>query len=319
MISFRFHVVSITAVFLAIAIGIVVGTTYVDGAVVDGLRNRIDSVENNLDDRKAENDRLDRELGLAASYIDQSADFAVTDRLTDVPVLLLATRGVDEAAVVRTVELARRAGGLTPGVLWLEPRWDLENDDDRAALAEIIDGDANGASEDLRSDAWAAIVDELVTTAEGGATATATDPPPAVLGPLTDAGFLSLDALDDTSTALADLAGTQPRVVVVTGARAEPGPKVLVPTIAEATVAAGLVTVLADVHVDAPEAAARGEELLASLSANVIGAAAIVDHADRTEGQVATVLALDAAADGPVGHLGYGDGADGVVPTWTPP
>jgi len=66
MISFRFHVVSITAVFLAIAIGVVVGTTYVDGAVVDGLRNRIDSVEGNLDDRRAENDRLESELGLAS-------------------------------------------------------------------------------------------------------------------------------------------------------------------------------------------------------------------------------------------------------------
>ena len=40
MISFRFHVVSITAVFLAIAIGVVVGSTYVDRAIVDTLRNR---------------------------------------------------------------------------------------------------------------------------------------------------------------------------------------------------------------------------------------------------------------------------------------
>ena len=111
MISFRFHVVSITAVFLAIAIGVVVGTTYVDGAVVDGLRNRIDSVEGNLDDRRAENDRLESELGLASSYIEASAPFAVTDRLIDVPVLLVAARGVDETVVERTAGLTRLAGG----------------------------------------------------------------------------------------------------------------------------------------------------------------------------------------------------------------
>ena len=30
--------------------------------------------------------------------------------------------------------------------------------------------------------------------------------------------------------------------------------------------------------------------------------------------------ALDAAADGDVGrHYGYGDGADAVLPAWTPP
>ena len=45
MISFRFHVVSITAVFLAIAIGIVVGSTYVDELTVDQLRSRIETVE----------------------------------------------------------------------------------------------------------------------------------------------------------------------------------------------------------------------------------------------------------------------------------
>jgi hypothetical protein len=298
---------------------VVVGTTYVDGAVVDGLRHRIDSVENNLDDRKAENDRLDHELGLANGYIDDSADFAVTDRLTDVPVLLVAARGVDEAAVGRTVELVRRADGRTPGILWLEPQWDLEKVDDRAALADIVDGDASASADDLRAAAWAAVMDELATTPEGGATATATDPIPDVLGPLADAGFLTLDALDDPSTSMLDLRGAQPRVTVVTGARAEPGPKAVVPTIADAAVAAQLVTVLADVHVDAPEAAGRGEELLASLSADVVAAAAVVDNADRTEGQVATVLALDAAADGAVGHLGYGNGADGVVPEWTPP
>ena len=52
MISFRFHVVSITAVFLAIAIGVVVGSTYVDRAIVESLQNRIDSVSSNLDQRK---------------------------------------------------------------------------------------------------------------------------------------------------------------------------------------------------------------------------------------------------------------------------
>ena len=99
-------------------------------------------MEKNLDDRKAENDRLDAELGLATSYIDASAPYAVTDRLTDVPVLVVATTGIDEAAVESMVSLTRVAGGRTPGVVWLETPWDLESDDDRAALAEILDVDA---------------------------------------------------------------------------------------------------------------------------------------------------------------------------------
>ena len=69
----------------------------------------------------------------------------------------------------------------------------------------------------------------------------------------------------------------------------------------------------------APEAPGRGEELLASLSPELVEVVAVVDNADRTEGQVASVLALAAGANEPVGHLGYGDGADGVLPAWTPP
>ena len=45
----------------------------------------------------------------------------------------------------------------------------------------------------------------------------------------------------------------------------------------------------------------------------------VVDNADRTEGQVGAVLALAASTpDEPVGHIGYGEGAVGVLPPWTP-
>lgn len=342
MISFRFHVVSITAIFLAIAIGIVVGTTYVDGAVVDALRGRIDSVEENLAERREENARLEGELGLANAYIDVSSDFAVSGRLTDTPVLLVATRGVDEGIVERVAVLVRESGGVTPGIVWLEPVWDLEGDEERAAMAEIVDGDADDDPADLRDAAWAAVVEELAAVVEPDpepvdptvdpngegdpgdtTTTTSTTVPevaaPAVLEGLAGAGFLTVDSLDDDTADLADLAGSDARVLAITGARAEPGPRAAVPALAAAAVDAGFVTVLADVHVEAPQATPRGEALLEALPEEVREAVAVIDHADRAEGQVAAVLALDAAAEEPVGHLGYGEGADGVLPAWTPP
>jgi hypothetical protein len=92
----------------------------------------------------------------------------------------------------------------------------------------------------------------------------------------------------------------------------------MIPIVAEAAVGADLVTVVADLHIVAPEASGRGEELLASLSTDVVDVAGVVDNADRVEGQVASILALSAGANGPVGHLGYGDGAVGILPAWTP-
>ena len=44
-----------------------------------------------------------------------------------------------------------------------------------------------------------------------------------------------------------------------------------------------------------------------------------MDGVDLESGRVAAVLALDSAADGEVGlHYGYGEGADAVLPAWTP-
>ena len=324
MISFRFHVVSITAVFLAIAIGVVVGTTYVDGAVVDGLRSRIDSVEENLDERREENAQLESELEVARGYIEASADFAVTDRLTDVPVLVLATRGIDESAVERAVALARRAGAAVPGVAWLESGWSLEDDEVRAVLADIV----AGREDDDRGELWEAAWDALVTELAGDgdpsdetADTTGSGDVVEVLGALQDAGFLTVDALGDDTTSLSDLAGREPRVLLLTGARAQDELVPVVPFVVEATVEGDLPTVVADVHVVAPEAPGRGEDLHESLSEDLRDRIVVVDDADRPEGQVGAVLALAAVADAQLlgTQYGHGGGAGSVLPSWTPP
>jgi hypothetical protein len=58
----------------------------------------------------------------------------------------------------------------------------------------------------------------------------------------------------------------------------------------------------------------------ASLEDSVLEAIVVVDHADLEEGQVASVLALNSAAEGQVGvRYGFGAGADAVLPEWTAP
>ncbi len=323
MISFRFHVVSITAVFLAIAIGVVVGTTYVDGAIVDGLRNRIDAVEENLDERRAENDRLEGELGRAGAYIEASAQYAVTDRLTGVPVLLVATRGIDEGVVEQTALLARQAGGVTPGIVWLESPWGLESDDQRAALADIVGGQPDAPAEELWTEAWEDVVAALVSSGEDPIDPTSSQDPggeaQTVLSELEAAGFLSVDALDDESSGLEDLAGSNPSVLAVTGARAQDGLAPMVPVVVETVVDGGLPVVVADAYIDAPEAPGRGELLGDSLPEALREVIVIVDDVERADGRVAAVLSLDGVAGGLVGHYGYGDGADGVLPPWAAP
>jgi hypothetical protein len=64
VINFRYHVVSLTAVFLALAIGLVVGTAALNGPVADTLKDRVDALsKDNSNYREQANqyrDQLDR-------------------------------------------------------------------------------------------------------------------------------------------------------------------------------------------------------------------------------------------------------------------
>ena len=316
MISFRFHVVSLTAVFLAIAIGVIVGTTYVDRAVVENLEHRIDTVSENLDERRAQIGALEDELDDLRGYAGASVDFAVTGRLTDQPVLLLAARGVQDDHAEQLATLLRRAGARTPGVVWLEGSWGLDDDDARARLAEAV-GAGPGRSS-------AALVREGVA-ALAGAVAVGVDPETGLgdgaplLDALVGAGFLSVDDLGDASVPLGTLAGSGARILLLTGARAEEGPAAAVPALAAAATDAGLATVVADAFVEREDGPDRGEAVWSSLPEGVRERMVVIDAAELPEGRAAAVLGVAEAAAGRSGRYGHGADAASVLPAWSAP
>ena len=104
MISLRRHVLTLVAVFLALAIGVVLGSTTVTTSIHDALVDRQESTAAQLEQALAERDTAERQAerldGLAAAVRP-----VVTDKVLDKrPVLMLLTPGVDEdtAKAVRT-------------------------------------------------------------------------------------------------------------------------------------------------------------------------------------------------------------------------
>src|SRR5688572_17579532 len=149
MINFRFHIVSLIAVFLALAIGVVMGATVIDQAIVDGLNARINDVEREANAQRADNNELRTEVERLEDYIDRTDEYAVTGQLEDVPVAVVALRGVDADEVNAAVELARTAGASAPGVLWLEEKWLLPDGETRGQLADLL-GEADDDRDTLR-------------------------------------------------------------------------------------------------------------------------------------------------------------------------
>ncbi len=117
MINFRFHIISIVAVFLALGIGIIMGSTVIDRAIVDGLRSRIDVAEANSVKRKVNNDKLNAEAKVISEQDTILAGHSVRDYLKNQTVYILVVGDVSNEVTTEVLELSTLAGGQVSSVI----------------------------------------------------------------------------------------------------------------------------------------------------------------------------------------------------------
>jgi hypothetical protein len=303
MVTFRFYIVSLVAVFLALAMGVVVGSTLIDRAIVDRLDRSVKSVSDRLDRQQHENAELRRELSELREYADSTAPGVVEGALDGGAVAVVAERGVDADVVEAAVANMQQADGTVPGILWLEPNWALSDDGDRARLAEVLDVPDAGVAR-LRDRAWG----RLVTALQGGSVQG--DPHQ----DLAEGGFVSYQDVGDAESGVAALAGVGEQVVLVTGSESQLDPEVTL-SLGRGLVRAGVPSVVAEAWTDDEDGPARGTVAgLVRDQDDLADAVSTVDDLDLVQGRVATTLALAGLRTGVRGHYGYGDDADSPLP-----
>jgi Copper transport outer membrane protein, MctB len=329
MINFRFHLVSLVAVFLALTVGIVVGATIVNHAIVTGLNSRIDTVEKNAETQRTQNRQLSTTAGQLESSLGIAAPYVVEGRLTAVPVVVVAEHGVDRGTVRNLVTLLQDAGARTPAIVWLESKWLLDRPADRAQLAQIMG--AAPSSSGLRALALDALAHRLGTPVSSASsslpaavtsTSTTTTPQPAdVLGALTTAGFVSIDPVGAGGTSdLSTFPSADVRAVVVGGRTSSLRADSAVEPMVAAFSGGGVPTIAGEVYRVAKGQPARGATLAPIRSDSRLWAlVSTVDDVDLVQGQVAVVLAVADSGESKVGHFGYGQGADRALPPWSGP
>ncbi len=128
MINFRFHLVSLVAVFLALGLGILVGSTVVDQKIVDRLDSDIARVRHENADRRDANKKLSQENAQLRQFLDDVAPYAGDGRLDPVSVAVVAEAGVNGDDVKDTAQALQAAGAEVPGVVWLQDSWRLDSD-----------------------------------------------------------------------------------------------------------------------------------------------------------------------------------------------
>jgi Copper transport outer membrane protein, MctB len=305
VINFRYHVVSLAAVFLALAIGLVVGTAAANGPVADNLRDQISGVTGTnqqlRDQLNQARDELDKQEGFAT----ETAPMVLTGKLADKRVLVVAVDGPDkdvDKCVNGVAQLLGVAGAKVTGQLRIRDKFtapasndtllDLAEQAAPPSVSGALPNQSNGA------ETSAALLAALLV---GRAGAPAMDGTRTMLTAYESQGFVATTG---------DFATPAEAVVVCAGAPAT-GKDADKKNAATTTVVsrfqqAGRL-VVAGLSDKGVVEAVRGDGSLAK-------AISTVDNAGTAQGKVVAVLALVERLAGRTGHYGIGSGANGLVP-----
>jgi hypothetical protein len=310
VIDFRFFLISIVAVFLALGIGIVMGSGVLGGPILEGLEQRAQGAIERSDELENEIDQLDARVDDAVGFAEAAEPLLVDGVLTGRGVVVFEVEGSDGTlfdGIERTVE---EAGGSIVSRITLSVRFSLESAADRRELSAILGLGGSGA-DSLRADAGAA----LGTRSGAAAAQPVGEPRPGfaaarlneLLAQLEDSAYVSVE-----NPSAGPLVPPGAAFVVTAGGTEEPpyDPTDLVLELGMGLDAQGATTVLAETSDDpwGLVASARDDEDAAQ-------AISTVDNAETIFGRVAVAMGLDRDASEEAEQLGTADGATAPLPS----
>jgi hypothetical protein len=312
VINFRFHLVSLVAVFLALALGVVMGSTVIDRAIVDRLSSQIESVRQRSDARRQENLALKAQIDGLQAFIGQAVPQVVRSRLQGVPVAVVAIRGVDGDTVRAAAETLRASGAALDGVVWIEPSLAAADPATEAKLAQVIGAppDQEVTTRDVAVEALGHRLAAGASAARGVASA-----PSDLLVVLAGAGFLAFDALGGPQVDLAAWPAPGSRILVIDGTQAKMETTVATLPLIQSASAAGAAVTLAEVFRPTSTVKSRGAVIRSVRETpDLASRVATVDDLEDTRGRVALALAVEELGHGRAGHYGEGPGATRQLP-----
>jgi hypothetical protein len=318
VISLRYHIVSLVAVFLALALGIVVGSTVLQEGTVSALRATSQEVRQRSEENRTENLALKQDKAHLEAFGAAVLPDLVRDRLDGRSVVLVDTDKVDSGMRDSVRKVLEDAGAEVDGqITFADERLALGADTDRAAMGRLLAADA-GTPEVLRGELVKRLAERLATPS-----AMPQDDSQRTSDMLT--GLQDADFLADLKLSRPMAAGTDPfprqgSIFVLLGpgatATAAVAPDAFLVPLAEQ------VSARASGPVAGAEAAAvpRESSWVIALRDNRAASRQVsgIDSVDKVYGQLALVQALQGSLQQlPAGQYGTKDGASGLLPERT--
>jgi hypothetical protein len=317
VIDFRYHLVSIVAVFLALAIGIVLGSTALQGDTLDVLRSENNSLTNQLNAARTQVGSYSQLAGASDTFLQTAEPKLLSGLLTGEKVLLVTEPGAPSGITGGVEKAVGYAGATVTGTVALQPKFNDLSGTTRSTLAAINQqlAAADGTVLDTATDQTTVYQQEaaqLIATAvlnqAGGQLGLTVAQAQTLLSAYAKAGFLTTSGAPWNRATLA--------VIVAPASAPSDGQndqanQVLLALAAQfaeasaATVVAGPVT----------SSALSSSAISALRGSGVSGQVSSVDNADTTLGQISTIWALaDQRAGGKPNSYGI-SGASAVSPS----
>jgi Copper transport outer membrane protein, MctB len=113
VIDFRYHVVSIVAIFLALTVGLVIGASILSKSVADNLKSSLTQRNNQIKSQQDQINTLKSQMDQQNKYITNTADALTSGRLGGLCITLVEIAGADANAYADTRTMIQKQAGAT--------------------------------------------------------------------------------------------------------------------------------------------------------------------------------------------------------------
>ncbi|HWB37263.1 MAG TPA: copper transporter, partial [Rugosimonospora sp.] len=138
MINFRYHVVSLTAVFLALAIGLVVGTAALNGPLSDNLKSQVSALSDQNTQYRSQVSQLVTEANKNEQFANEAAPLLLANRLASRDVVVVTMDGGDTYVDALTQDLALSGAKVTGKIVIDNKFFDPKNNEELLDLAHAV-------------------------------------------------------------------------------------------------------------------------------------------------------------------------------------
>ena len=310
MIDFRYHLVSLISVFLALAVGVVLGAGPLQNSLGTALNDQVTALRANRNATQAKLEQTETAVNERDSYITQAATSLLPGTLAskNVAMVLLPDAKAEDADAIAAQ--LKNAGATVTGRVSLTSTWvDLSRENYRSTFSGQVQGhlgstnskDANGILGEALAKALTAnddssrvLMDMLSVTVDKSGTP-----------------FISVDSTPTAAAEMIVVVGPRPQASSSKGATVEASPgedpkawaKALEGTAGRApTVVVG---------------SADGDGGVVGIIRSEKAKVTTIDSVGQIAASVSTPLALASTRAGTTGHYGFDKGAEAVMPPVT--